>query len=406
MTTPWIALALLLAAPVGASEPHLIRNPETPGHGVQDIELEELWRVGDDEEDVLLGALRQMIRDEDGNVYVLDGQLSHIHVFSPDGELLRTMGRDGEGPGEFRHGRDLFFFPNGDLGIVQVFPGRILRLSRQGDPRDSFEFPEHLSGGYMQVYRAMGGTDRILVAAATQRSINERERVQETYLKAFDENGRELAHYWDESMKNQYGGMKFREPDFTGFESRWALAPDGRVAVATGFADYAIRIWDADGELERVVERPDYEPLERTAEERDLFQRYYDGITQWNPGSDFETSPVHEAVSEIQFNDDGTLWVQPAHGTWQLDEGVLAEFDVHDRQGRFVRRVRLHAPGTPGEDGIFLAGDRVYVVTQLFDVLVASLGTGDEGEPDADIPPIEIIAYRFKEPVMLGDAGK
>ena len=61
---------------------------------------------------------------------------------------------------------------------------------------------------------------------------------------------------------------------------------------------------------------------------------------------------------------------------------------------RRMRAVRLHAPGTP--DSVFLAGDRVYVVTQLFDALVASLGTGGEGEVMEEIEPIEIVANRVK----------
>ena len=45
--------------------------------------------------------------DEEGNVYVLDGGNKKIVVFSADGELVRTMGREGQGPGEFQQPRGL-----------------------------------------------------------------------------------------------------------------------------------------------------------------------------------------------------------------------------------------------------------------------------------------------------------
>lgn len=51
-----------------------------------------------------LGQPRSLAVDEQGRVYVVDAKPAAIKVFSPDGKLIRTIGRDGEGPGEFRVG--------------------------------------------------------------------------------------------------------------------------------------------------------------------------------------------------------------------------------------------------------------------------------------------------------------
>jgi 6-bladed beta-propeller len=40
--------------------------------------------------------------DGGGRVYVADRKPATIKVFAPDGRMIRTIGRDGEGPGEFR----------------------------------------------------------------------------------------------------------------------------------------------------------------------------------------------------------------------------------------------------------------------------------------------------------------
>jgi hypothetical protein len=40
--------------------------------------------------------------DDAGRIYVVDQSPAIIKVFAPDGQLVRTIGRDGEGPGEFR----------------------------------------------------------------------------------------------------------------------------------------------------------------------------------------------------------------------------------------------------------------------------------------------------------------
>ena len=65
---------------------------------------------------------RSVIVGEDGNIYLLDGQLSEIQVFAPDGEHVDTLGRQGEGPGEFMNGARLFWTPRGEL--TNPPPGR------------------------------------------------------------------------------------------------------------------------------------------------------------------------------------------------------------------------------------------------------------------------------------------
>lgn len=51
-----------------------------------------------------LGQPRSLAVDEAGRIYVVDSKPEVIKVFSPDGKLIRTVGREGEGPGEFRVG--------------------------------------------------------------------------------------------------------------------------------------------------------------------------------------------------------------------------------------------------------------------------------------------------------------
>ena len=115
-----------------------VSNPETPSEGVVDVELKELWRVGGHDEDILFGVIMQLVEDEDDNIYLLDNQLHEIQVFSPEGNRLRTFGRQGEGPGEFNNPIDMFYGLGGVLGVVQVFPGKIAQLSKTGEPVGDF----------------------------------------------------------------------------------------------------------------------------------------------------------------------------------------------------------------------------------------------------------------------------
>lgn len=380
-----------------------VRNPEAPSEGVRDLEMRELWRVGGDDEDVLFGVIAQLVEDHEQNIYLLDSQLHQIQVFSPDGQLVRTFGRQGEGPGEFNNPIDMVLGPGQRLGIVQVFPGKIVQLSTTGDPVGDFPLPPVAGGGIQLVFQARGNDERLLVSGERPRA-GEARGVQELYLEAFDAGGTKQVHFHDATYTSQFGGMEFREQIWSNFTRRWDLADDGRVASALDFDAYAIHVWTADGTLDRVIERPGYTPVARSKEEIRRFQRMYDALTRWNPGSSFAVSSTHLTVDRIHFREDGSMWVLAADGLHRAPEGVLASFDVFDRAGRYLRRVHLRGKGDATEDGIFFVGDRVYVVTELLSARLADLGAGEDGgaaegeEAGADEPePMSVIAYALEE---------
>ncbi|NIU02682.1 MAG: 6-bladed beta-propeller, partial [Aliifodinibius sp.] len=42
-----------------------------------------------------------MVINSKGDIFIADGQNLHIQVFDHQGEFIRTIGRKGQGPGEF-----------------------------------------------------------------------------------------------------------------------------------------------------------------------------------------------------------------------------------------------------------------------------------------------------------------
>lgn len=67
------------------------------------LELEEALRIGSVEDpDYGFSSIGWLLDlDREGNVYVFEARDVEIRVYSPDGELLRRIGRAGQGPGEF-----------------------------------------------------------------------------------------------------------------------------------------------------------------------------------------------------------------------------------------------------------------------------------------------------------------
>lgn len=66
------------------------------------LALVEELRIGSlDDPDSGFSAIHGVDVDRDGNVYAFEGQAAQIRVYDPQGRHLRTIGRRGEGPGEF-----------------------------------------------------------------------------------------------------------------------------------------------------------------------------------------------------------------------------------------------------------------------------------------------------------------
>ena len=74
-------------------------NPTEPMHEPSVIKPKPQWRLGseDSEADIFFGLITDARRMPDGRTYVLDAVLSTIYEVAADGEVLRTLGKEGDG---------------------------------------------------------------------------------------------------------------------------------------------------------------------------------------------------------------------------------------------------------------------------------------------------------------------
>jgi len=80
----------------------VIKNPREPLYGEIKFELEEDLSIGnEDDENYLFYGVGDIQVDKDGNIYVLDSRNHRLQVFDKNGNYLRTIGKKGQGPGEF-----------------------------------------------------------------------------------------------------------------------------------------------------------------------------------------------------------------------------------------------------------------------------------------------------------------
>lgn len=107
------------------------------------LAVEEVFRIGEEDDDLVFGNVASIASDASGRIYVTDFQSPVVRVFSRTGALIATIGGPGEGPGEFGDVEEVAVGPDGK---IYVWDGWLLRLStfeeRSGG---EFEFSEMVS---------------------------------------------------------------------------------------------------------------------------------------------------------------------------------------------------------------------------------------------------------------------
>jgi len=93
-----------------------------------------IFRVGDDESDdkQWFSRVRGVGRLADGSVAVADRTSAEVRIFAPDGRHLRSMGRHGEGPGEFQDPFVLWVLPGDTIWVGDYRPYRFVVFTAEG----------------------------------------------------------------------------------------------------------------------------------------------------------------------------------------------------------------------------------------------------------------------------------
>ncbi len=382
-----------------------VRNGATPSAGAETLHLQEVWRVGgDDDETTLFGLVTSVGGDEDGNVYIMDAQLCQVQVYTPDGELLRTLFRQGEGPGEIQEPRDMVMMSDGSVGLVQEFPGKIVLVDRMGVPQSNFTpgGDDPTRGGVVGLIAATSrGEHFICTGQGSQPTGSDGTQQRTHFLARFLPDGQEAVRYLEHQHVRDYNNFTLSERNDTP-AFWWAsdIGPDGRVYSVADRDQYAISVFQPDGTLDLVIER-DYEPWKRTPEEferiRLLFESAIHGIgipytldiEEFEPAISYLHRPLRVA-------DDGTLWVVTSRGIRQQAKGIMLTYDLFDRAGHFTRRVAVECEGHGVNDALFFLGDdRVILVKGYLDALAAQFGGGTALSGDDEEPSVpEIVCYR------------
>ena len=200
---------------------------------------------------VSFGSINRLELGPDGGVVAVDGANNVIYRFTPQGKLRDSLGRKGQGPGEFQVAAGLGVGPAGEVALADLRSRRLTIWEADGRLRGSTQFNampvDLLWRGAEPVIGVMHFADTVMIRFGSARL---GENTPSAELGAFPDP--RISEY----AKAVSCGI-----------CRHALTPAGRLLVAAPDTFYRVSELDATGKTARVWRRTDVGAGLRTPEE-------------------------------------------------------------------------------------------------------------------------------------------
>ena len=126
-------------------------TPEEAWRAVEDLRIGSATSDGPD----LFGAILSFDVDAWGRIFVLDDQAQEVRIFDSGGAFVRTVGRRGEGPGEFIQAGSVDLSRNGEIWVMGMSLGRVSIFDTTG----TYLRGERTNAGGMIMKPYRGGFD-------------------------------------------------------------------------------------------------------------------------------------------------------------------------------------------------------------------------------------------------------
>ncbi len=304
------------------------RGPDADALQPCESELIEEMRIGSlgGPAEYSFSDINSIAVSQSGTVYVYDTHPPTIREFDPDGRFVGSIGREGEGPGEFRSIAGVSVLPDGkvafwDRGARRITVYRtdgeldeILRIEGVNPPYPFADrsFLTDVEGNYyLRIFVEPASSGRELAAMRYGYArISPGGAVLDTLAvpEAPGTSGQSIVIYTRAGDRNP-----FLE------EALDALSPFGYL-VAGFNGTYEFSILDSAGMIE--VEREGFQPVEVKAGERAEWQARVAHAERRSGGSYAEVPRRKPAYRDLWVDSDGRIWVHRYAEAVQRDEPI------------------------------------------------------------------------------------
>ncbi|MFZ5516664.1 MAG: 6-bladed beta-propeller [Candidatus Zhuqueibacterota bacterium] len=317
------------------------------------ISLEKQVVLGDDinAEEFVFEQIIDGDADENGNIYLLDFTACHVLVFDKTGELIKTIGRKGQGPGEFTYPMSISIVGPDTFFVAQANPNRFTFFNFQGEHIKDFTLV--FTGTFTKARLFSPGK---LIYSKSEFSM----KGEKSFMK-LSLNTRDIGQENDAVFFETEKEMDFMRTKKVSQKSTptllWTFDKSGSVYAVDDVFDYKIKVADCAGEVFRLIVKK-FSPVKKTKEEVEKEMKQFDEIQERmgvQIDFDYETSPEKSIISTLLTDEKGRLWVITPEDAPK--DGMA--FDVFNSDGKFLNKIKIESM-KPGN--LFIKGNHLYSI--------------------------------------------
>jgi hypothetical protein len=297
----------------------VVKNPIDPMYEEDVFSLEEELSIGKAEgrEEYMFFQINRIAVSNNGDIYALDIRDKHVEVFNKYGEYINTIGKGGDGPGEFFRPRNVVCSNQEMLAVGGMF--RISFFSLSGEFLNSIN--PTASGIILFNVDSQGNIISLCM--------HFRDEITKFELKKFSPELDEIFTY-ETAQKSSSGRDGFNP--FTPV-LRWDLFKNDNVVCGYPKDGYKLKIYDKEGTLVKEIHR-EYIPEPITENDKNAILK----ILDMAPETEVSTPSVKYPFRWIYSDDEGRIFVQ----TWKfVNNGEGFYYDIFNADGKYLSKVPL-----------------------------------------------------------------
>jgi len=313
----------------------IIKNPSEPVYGEILLELEEELSIGrEDDDNYLFYDPRNISVDEQRNIYILERGNHRIQKFNKDGNYLRTIGKEGQGPGEFERPYSLVLDKNSNIYVSDR------RKIHFFNPSGEFVKTIPLSD---QVNNFFVSSEGNIFGLMTQRIEKERTRL----IVKMNSEGKilknivQLAEVTQVMRKSENVTSTFSITHDYNYSLYFTFSDNNQIYYGDS-SEYSFSRINLEGNVELIIKKEEsYQSISQKEKDK-ILEAFSELIKQWPKGVVEEAVqfPAHRPFfNRVLIDDKGRIYIKKVKPV--LDETESLEFDVFSPEGYYLYKTTL-----------------------------------------------------------------
>lgn len=294
----------------------VVKNPKEPIYKPDVFSFEEDLRIGKEGDNkYMFSQIRDIAVDGQENIYVADDKEINIKVYDKSGQYLRTIGRQGQGPGEIGRPYGIQVVNDRELMVHDGKNRRVHYFSLEG------EFLRDIKFGLLWHSKLYTASNKYYYAIVW---LSEPPNSRMELMK-LDAELNKLETIGIMTMSDPPQPIELFRPEIT-----YKIMHND--CLLYGYPeDYELQIFSPEGKLIKKITRK-YDPIPVSDEDRQRAEK------DFGPDRKLIFKKYRPAYVEFLTDDQGWIYV------WfsgMLEKGQKINYDVFDAEGKYLTKIQL-----------------------------------------------------------------